>query len=91
MSNKITCDWCHGEGQSMTDCGYECCDHCGGSGKIKIQKSEQVRFADFDGDVANGLKIMIPTSIKITCGMNMFNQNEFGDKPLLVVNEVLVV
>lgn len=91
MRERISCDWCGGQGQGMTDCGMECCDHCGGTGKIKIQKSNMVSYGDFDNDVASGLKIMIPLPVKVTCGMNMFNQDSYGDRPLLVVSEVLVL
>ena len=90
MKKHIFCDWYSGQGQEMAYCGMETCDHCGSTGKIKIQKSAMVEYCDFDGDVANGLKIMIPIHVKITCGMNMFNQDSFGDRPLLVIDEVLI-
>lgn len=84
----MICDWCNGAGSGMTDCGSEVCDHCSGTGEIRIQKSAMVQYYDFDGNVANGLKIMIPIPVKITCGMNMFNQDSFGVRPLMIINEV---
>lgn len=75
----------------MTECGAECCDHCGGSGKIRLVKSMMVEYDDFDGDVARGLKPMFTLPVLITLGMHrLFNQDSGGDYPLIVIREVII-
>lgn len=56
--------------------------------EFKEEKNFYVLHGNFDLYEMYGKKIMIPIPILISCGMNMFNEDECGIKPMMVVTEI---
>lgn len=88
---KVSCDWCNG-GFDMTDCGEEACDHCGGTAKVNYNKTALCHYSNISEEVdeMRGIKIIIPTWIKILLGFRLLELKRYEDLPMVVIQEVLI-